>query len=526
MRYFLPIVFLLVNCDEESKPTRGGGGLDGEVAHVAYVHPGLPKGVSDIASIDVEVRGNVTHYKYAFMTDASISCEDAEYGDFLPISARLQLDLGENGDKVICLIGKDSEGNEQSEPERYQWIKGSAPVEVSEDKRLPAAVVDGGMEAAYAESALELDILGEYGATKYQYVFMEEGNFDCNGLSDDNYGEEKNIGDKLTLNIETERAYTLCLRGRNADDIQAEISVYSFEKVSASTELAGNLHVNRTGIIFFASTSKYIRTLKLENKSTGDLAWKIAAAEEIDWLQVKKTGSEYTEITAGDVISGILLAGGTTTISLRLADVYKTDYGKPHERVSELEITNVSEGKSIKVETKLYVPEVKLSRSETISESNEPIHLSNNNAEEKLYLLNTGAGGHGRVAYQTVPIFIGKKNNEGEMVYYKPYSEQTKTEYKDFRSIVSIEAQKDEDHRRFLKFSVNKDKLAQKPSDYFRDVFFVIVSNTDSKDQLSSCTGFEGGKEYDTGLRVFTSWVSTSVCHIFNVHLQKLESGE
>ena len=536
MRYLLPIVFLLVSCREESTPVQEGG-LDSEGAPVAYVHPGLPKGISDIESIDVEVRGNVTHYKYAFITDTSTTCEEAEYGEWYPVATRLQLDLGEHGHKIICLIGKDSEGNEQEEAKRYQWMKASAAVEVSEDKRLPVAVVDGGMEAAYAESAIELNILGDYGATKYQYVLVKEENFDCNSLSDDNYGEEKNIGDKLKLNIKTGGEYTLCLRGRNTEDIQAETSVYSFEKkVQASTELTGELYVTKTGEAFFTSAAKYTRTLKLENKSKeGGLEWKIAAEEKIDWLQVKETGGEYTAVTAGDVIGGTLAAGETTTVSLRLADVYKTDYGKPYERISELEVINVSKSKKVKVETRLYIPAVKVSRSQTIPEKVErflSLYLSDSNTEEKLYFLNAGEGGHGRVSYQTIPIFIAKKNDAGTMVYLYRHHEKAKAAYEEFKSIVSVKAQKDEDYRRFLKFSVNKDELARKPSNYGFKVSFAIVSNTDRKDYwvqplcgLAYGKSYEGGKEYDLGLRLFTPWVTTNTCHFIDVYVQKLETG-
>lgn len=141
MHYLLSIL-LLISCDQK-KPEldRDGLAAEAEAEPLAYI-TGLPTGVSDIASIDAEVRGNVTQYKYAFMTDAGVACKDAEYGEFRPLSTRLMLDLGVDGDKVICLIGKDSEGSEQKKPERYQWEKISIASSQLDDISLEQADVN------------------------------------------------------------------------------------------------------------------------------------------------------------------------------------------------------------------------------------------------------------------------------------------------------------------------------------------------------------------------------------------------
>ena len=230
----LLVVLILLGCDDVEKPKQANTGLEAKAEQpLAYITD-LPIGTSDIESIDVEVQGDATHYKYAFLTDASVACEDAEYGDFHPLSTRLQLDLGENGAKIICLIGKDSDGNEQKKAERYQWVKVSVAIVHTDGPEVnavkPLAYTTGLPTGTSDITSIDVEVQGN--ATHYKYAFMTDTSVAC---EDAEYGNFLPLSTRLQLDLGENGDKVICLIGKDSNNNEQEKPErYQWERISVS----------------------------------------------------------------------------------------------------------------------------------------------------------------------------------------------------------------------------------------------------------------------------------------------------
>ena len=250
MRYFLLVFALVLGCQERedrqvpqiSEPASG----DAETPPIAFTTD-LPKGISSVTSIEVSVRGTATEYKYAFTSDIGAGCSDAGYENFQSLNNKLKIDdLGADGIKTVCIVGRSSDGTEQEQPELYQWMKSTADASTPPPSVPVVTVKD--MQDEYHEDTITLEVEAENGATHYKFAF-KKGLLDCEeDFEDSDYGEEKEVsadnGTFTLYHLNSNGAYTLCLRGKKGANVQDNVSQYAFEKVDPPPpESAGMLDI-------------------------------------------------------------------------------------------------------------------------------------------------------------------------------------------------------------------------------------------------------------------------------------------
>lgn len=341
---------------------------------------GLPSGLSPITEIDGEVRGNsvTTDYQYALLQDKNISCVDADYGEFQKITERLKITLGNDGDQIICLRGK---GNDQLQKniERYQWVKIPKLLSIS---TLPIAYASGLPNGESHLSQITASIAGLNGATKYQYVLLDQENANCNNIDDRDYQKnEQTITTPLSLQVTSIGAKTLCVRGIDKNGkIQEDVAKYCWTQTTPSppvTETASGksqLHLNRTKININSGSRNYY-TIIIANKGTKQLRWRAQTSQAISWLKIRKHGGSYKVANKSqNLITGTLPArttsnsnnsgSGSSTYStskifFKLNNETKTNYGTPYLRKNKIRFYNTDSNWYRDVEITLKIPKLR-----------------------------------------------------------------------------------------------------------------------------------------------------------------------
>lgn len=130
-----------VNAPEDSvvSPTATGTATPKEEIKVAKVGPrallrNAPSGISSATLLGVEVYGadgeDLVKYRYTIVSGASF-CDSKTFGAAKPIGDLIKDNLSQlqDGPVTLCVLGVDSEGNEQnsSSPTRANWIKDTTP---------------------------------------------------------------------------------------------------------------------------------------------------------------------------------------------------------------------------------------------------------------------------------------------------------------------------------------------------------------------------------------------------------------
>ena len=333
---------------------------------------GLPSGESSKDSLDVTVSGNktATTYAYSLFSDTSVTCAAADYGVFKNISVNLtELNLGDNGDKVICIKGKDALDQEQAEPNRYTWTKVDGPAEEGQapEATLETGPSDGPLEQISSNVNAVTDV-----TVKYQYALVNMKDYDCAGIDADtnvSYSTAVAISNTLVQNIGADGPKTLCLRGLDKDDqLQDPATRYTWEKTapvpSGADEKSAAGAVE--GRISLFGSSFHLRSgnatgtaIMVYNAGKGMLKWEANTASAVPWLEVK-VGANYQALTAGKLAEGELAAGKSAQVELRLAKGRGTDYGAPYKRTHEIVFTNKDSGHEIKTKIVLEIPKLEV----------------------------------------------------------------------------------------------------------------------------------------------------------------------
>ena len=337
---------------------------------------GLPNGVSAINEIDSKVRGNsvTTDYQYALLHDKSISCIDADYSEFQKITEHLKITLGNDGDKIICLRGRGNNDLIQKKIERYQWVKIPKLLSIS---TLPIAYASGLPSGESSLKQITASVAGLNGATKYQYVLLNQENANCNNIKDSDYQKNEHpITTSLTFDLTSNGDKTLCLRGLDDNGkIQEDVAKYHWATITASPSVTeqssgkSQLHLNKTKININSGSKKYY-SVTITNKGTKPLRWRAETFQAISWLKIRNRGEPYKIINkSSSLIFGTLPmtnnsnvnGSGTTNTSgtkvfFRLTDPAKTNYGKPYLRKKKIRFYNVDSNWSRDIEVTLKIP--------------------------------------------------------------------------------------------------------------------------------------------------------------------------
>ena len=340
---------------------------------------GLPTGLSAVSEIDSEVRGNnvTAEYQYALLQDKNISCVDADYSKFKKITEYLKITLGDDGDKIICLRGKSNSNLIQKKIERYQWVKIPEILSIS---TLPIAYVSGLPNGESHLNQITANIAGLNGATKYQYVFLDQANANCNNINDSDYQKNEHpITVPLTLQVTSNGDKTLCVRGIDNDGkIQEDVAKYYWTKTTASpsaTEASsGNsqLHLDKTKININSGSKNYY-SVTITNKGKKQLRWRAKSSQAISWLKIRKHGEQYKTVNKSPtVISGTLPAksntntnssgssnNNSTKVFFKLSNETKTNYGTPYLRKNKISFYNDDSNWYSDVEITLKIPKLR-----------------------------------------------------------------------------------------------------------------------------------------------------------------------
>lgn len=533
MRYsvqlFLLALSVVLGCQgREERPAVEGDPASDDATGLPTVSANLPTGQSPLTKIEATVTGTVTEYKFYFSSSHPLGydCANATYGDFRSISTKLTISEAELGAdsvtgsaKTVCIVGRSGTDTE-SQPKPYQWMKiTSATAELPAEKLPKVTVPD--IESSYNDASIELTITAENGATHYQYA-LKQGELDCEDDFDaeEDYGDDREVGadeGKLTLTLEALGDYTLCVRGKNGAKLQQDVSEYKFEKVvdpDSQEESAGMLAVttsHKPRRIYLASATKGTPKITLSNEGNSNLEWRIEAERAASWLKIGTDKSSLSTVSADDdLINGTLSAGQETTVYLKLADVYKTDYEAGKKRVT-LKVHDVSGSDApVSIDVNMVVPEVKMSISPIKPPNTAVMTLSASQPKGKV-MLDNAKGGNWAVKYQFKPLISGAYLSK-------------------FNDIISYREHKPTDSKqpKYIEFSVDQAKLASKPAGYTASMWYCIVTNTSSKGTVpptSICKDdrkLQGGATTTlaTGI-TFTPDYTTNVCEVFVVLVTK-----
>lgn len=338
---------------------------------------GIPNGLSAISEIDSKVRGNdvTTHYQYSLLHDKNINCVDADYGEFKKITEQLKITLGNDGDKIICLRGKGEDNQIQKNIERYQWIKIPQMLSIS---TLPIAYASGLPNGESHLNQINANVAGLNGATKYQYVLLDQENANCNNINDQDYQKNEHpITMPLNLQGLSNGNKTLCIRGvDNNGKIQEDVAKYCWIKTSTSPpaiETASGksrLYLNKTKIKFNSGSQNYYNII-ITNKGSEQLRWRAQTSQAIDWLKIRAHRTNYKIVKKSqNLISGYLPArnntsgsgsstNNSTQVFFKLSNETKTNYGKPYLRTNKIRFYNEDSNWHHDVEITLKIPKLR-----------------------------------------------------------------------------------------------------------------------------------------------------------------------
>ncbi len=521
MRYFLLTLVLIIGCQgkEDKSPQSVAAdmtGADAEAAPTA-IAAGLPQGISPLTSVEATVSGTAAEYKYALRSGLG-ECASDSYGSFQSLSTKLSIgDLGADGIKTVCIIGKSSTGKE-AQPKLHQWQKSTADPE--EEVETPPEVTVRDVRGEYSQDRIELEIATKRGATHYQFA-GKTGMLDCeDDFVDSDWSEERAVTAddgtfSLDLSDEPLDKYTLCLQATDGDGdvVQEETFQERFTVISPPPpESAGMLEITtseKPTAIYFPSASSSHDKIILSNKGGSELEWKIEAESDASWLKIGVAKNDMQVVASATAVTGTLAAGEEDAVVwVRLADRYKTDY-PAGKKTAKLKVYNVSGGDDpVVISVVMRVPAVSLSVSPVGIPGAKIIALSANNPKGRVILHNSD-GDNWAVKYQFKHMLHD-------------------AEFEKFRDIVSYERSKTDDgkHTKFIEFSVNKAKLAQQADDYTYAMFYRLISNSSTQGTTSSCTPTdpEGGKVITVakhGNVTFRPEFTTNVCYYFAVSLRK-----
>lgn len=390
-KYLLLSSLWIVFACTDSSPEEGGDDAMQKAAPEVWIEAGqgLPKEESSANSLAITVSGNetATAYQYALFSDTNVTCGDAKYGAFKSISTKLtETDLGNNGTKIICLRGKDKEGNVQAVPKRYSWTKVDG---AAVGDQLPEVE----LETIPTANMLSINskVVGNKITEKYQYVLVNAAKYNCDGVEDDanvSYGAVRKITEMLVEDVGVDGHKTLCLRGLDKDGkLQTKATSYHWEKTPSVTNSNNEKPAEgQPGIglisasITFRSGSGSAYGITVRNVGTGKLKWQAKTASSSTWLQVKDAKGNYVPLKAGELASGELAPDESKFVFFRLAKGRDTDYGKPYKREHEVVFVNKESKYQMKAKIALEIPK--------LDNSDAAVALTRTSAPIKVYVKN------------------------------------------------------------------------------------------------------------------------------------------
>jgi hypothetical protein len=89
---------------------------------------GTPADPSNATTLNVDVGGTgINDYKYDVLDAAAADCSGAAYGGYISASTNITDAIGADDSYRLCVIGRDTAGNDQAAATSYAWVKDTAP---------------------------------------------------------------------------------------------------------------------------------------------------------------------------------------------------------------------------------------------------------------------------------------------------------------------------------------------------------------------------------------------------------------
>lgn len=87
----------------------------------------LPANPSNVTELAVTVRGEgVAEYRYVLLEEA-LSCAGAAYSGWIDVALPIEATIGGDGEKLLCVLGRDNDQLEQRDPTLYSWTFDATP---------------------------------------------------------------------------------------------------------------------------------------------------------------------------------------------------------------------------------------------------------------------------------------------------------------------------------------------------------------------------------------------------------------
>jgi len=318
-------------------------------------------------------------------------CKNADYSAPLDIADNIIItDLGDTGNKVICVRGVDDAGNEQPQPSTHQWEKTDSP----------AVILGSGLPPLqHNERAVNVVVTpSDNSLVGYRYLFREDvvAGSDMNCPYDKGrYSQVYSFNKPISVSATVAGIKLLCVFGvDNQLSLATAVVTHGWQytekgprRGSPRMEVQGLTNRNN----YFQPGTDEVKTISLKNVSAGVLRWHASASQNISWLHISKTLTTWRAAASSNDVSeqlgfirGTVVKGEQEKLKLKLANPQRMNYGKPYYREGVLTIHNSGSYFRAVSFIKLLIPKLKLSA--------RTLHLNASKASGRITVRNAGYG--------------------------------------------------------------------------------------------------------------------------------------
>ncbi len=318
-------------------------------------------------------------------------CKSADYSAPLDIDDNIIItNLGNTGNKIICVRGVDDAGNEQQQPSTHQWQKTDSPAIIF-GLGLPPSQYDK-REVNVAVTPSDNSLVG------YRYLFREDvvvgSDMNC-PYDKERYGQVYSFSKSISVSATVAGIKLLCVFGVDSQlSMATTITSHSWyytekdlRRGSPRMEVLGLIDSNN----YFQLGSDEVKTITLKNISDGILRWHGTVSQNISWLHVSKTLTAWHAAASSNDVSeqlgfirGTIAKGEQEKLKLKLANPQRMNYGKPYYREGLLTIHNSGSYFRVASLIRLLIPKLKLSAG--------TLYLNANKTSGRITVENAGYG--------------------------------------------------------------------------------------------------------------------------------------
>ena len=421
---------MLVACPSQpkaSKEPNSGLGLPSPLVRFENA----PSDNSTETTLAIKVKGAnsaTIEYAYAFVPRAGVNCHSQKYGSWRKFSQSIHISanaMGAPGKKTLCAKGRRQDKTDQQEPTKHEWILGGDGDNEQEEEGAASLTIaldtdsseteEGGSHNVKVTVAVDnvvadtdknanviLNISCDEGLTvpHINSQTAEDGKvvWDNVSVPTDKEGECKftaqamlsgKVKESETATFTINEAKSGSAAAAAAADAEHTLELTDEEKQQDNT--ANGLQLSQK-TLKFASTSKDVQTVMLENTGSANIGWQVTTDhEEVLFKVQKKDATNWTDLKQDSVVEGTLSTSATQELQFRLARLYKTDYNGDQKVIVKIsDSTN-----NMTLTLHILAPKLNISADEDTAitkQSGVPIWhvvLTNSDKEKTLTIANT-----------------------------------------------------------------------------------------------------------------------------------------